>query len=81
MRSALRQKAIAVCDARNARKGDGAGLSGFAFFAGKNDDPAAPSEMGTRRIATLRPGQHPKARKPGLPAQGGPCPVQAALVG
>jgi len=39
MRSSLRQKAIAVCDAKIAKKGDTVGLSFYAFFANKNDDP------------------------------------------
>jgi len=39
MRASLRQKAIAVCDAKIAKKGDTVGLSFYAFFANKNDDP------------------------------------------
>jgi hypothetical protein len=39
MRPALRAKAIAVCDAKIARKGEGVGLSFYAFFANRNDDP------------------------------------------
>jgi hypothetical protein len=40
MRSSLRTKAIAVCDEKIARKGDGVGLSFYAFFSNRNDDPA-----------------------------------------
>lgn len=40
MRQALRQKAIAVCNAKIAQKGEGVGLSFYAFFANRNDDPA-----------------------------------------
>lgn len=40
MRSSLRQKAIAICDAKIAQKGETVGLSFYAFFANKNDDPA-----------------------------------------
>ena len=40
MRPSLRDKAIAVCDAKIAKKGEGVGLSFYAFFANKNDDPA-----------------------------------------
>lgn len=40
MRDSLRQKAIAVCDAKIAQKGEGVGLSFYAFFKNKNDDPA-----------------------------------------
>lgn len=39
MRASLRKKAIAVCDAKIAKKGDTVGLSFYAFFANKNDDP------------------------------------------
>lgn len=39
MRSSLRDKAIAVCDAKIAKKGENVGLSFYAFFANKNDDP------------------------------------------
>lgn len=39
MRASLRQKAISVCDAKIAKKGDSVGLSFYAFFANKNDDP------------------------------------------
>lgn len=39
MRSRLRAKAIAICDAKIAGKGADVGLSFYAFFANKNDDP------------------------------------------
>lgn len=39
MRDALRTKAIAICDAKMAKKGPSVGLSFYAFFANKNDDP------------------------------------------
>ena len=39
MRTSLRQKAMAVCDAKIAQKGAGVGLSFYAFFANKNDNP------------------------------------------
>ncbi len=39
MRSSLRAKAIAVCDEKIAKKGETVGLSFYAFFANKNDDP------------------------------------------
>lgn len=40
MNAALRQHAIAVCDAKITQKGVGVGLSFYAFFANKNTDPA-----------------------------------------
>jgi hypothetical protein len=39
LRPSLRTKVIAVCDAKIAQKGDTVGLSFYAFFANKNDDP------------------------------------------
>jgi hypothetical protein len=39
MTPALRQKIIDVCDAKVAAKGSGVGLSFYAFFANRNDDP------------------------------------------
>ena len=40
MRDTLRQKMIETCDRKIAQKGPGVGLSFYAFFANKNDDPA-----------------------------------------
>lgn len=39
MRDALREKMVAVCDEKIAKKGPDVGLSFYAFFANKNDDP------------------------------------------
>ncbi|MGH1412088.1 MAG: DUF6500 family protein [Pelagimonas sp.] len=39
MRDSLRHKAMRICDEKIAKKGDGVGLSFYAFFANKNDDP------------------------------------------
>ena len=39
MRQSLRDKAIAVCNAKIAQKGEGVGLSFYAFFKNKNDEP------------------------------------------
>ncbi|MEJ8563050.1 DUF6500 family protein [Yoonia sp. GPGPB17] len=39
MTPALRAKAIAICNEKIAKKGDSVGLSFYAFFANKNDDP------------------------------------------
>lgn len=47
MRAALRQKMIAVCDAKIAQKGDTVGLSFYAFFANRNDDPDLLMEAAT----------------------------------
>lgn len=39
MRASLRAKAIAVCNEKISRKGEEVGLSFYAFFSNKNDDP------------------------------------------
>ena len=39
MRASLKQRIIAVCDSKIKQKGQGVGLSFYAFFANKNDDP------------------------------------------
>ena len=40
MRQSLRKKIVQVCDDKIAKKGQTVGLSFYAFFANKNDDPA-----------------------------------------
>ena len=39
MRPTLRDKIVAVCDRKIAEKGPDVGLSFYAFFANRNDDP------------------------------------------
>jgi hypothetical protein len=39
MNSRFREKAISVCDAKISQKGANVGLSFYAFFKNKNDDP------------------------------------------
>ena len=41
MNHTLRDKIIQVCDSKIAAKGSNVGLSFYAFFSNKNDDPAA----------------------------------------
>jgi hypothetical protein len=52
MRDILRAKIIAVCDKKIAAKGDNVGLSFYAFFANKNDDPELLMEAATWWIQT-----------------------------
>jgi len=52
MREELRQKIIAVCDQKIATKGEGVGLSFYAFFKNKNDDPELLMEAATWWIQT-----------------------------
>ena len=39
MKESLRKKIIKVCDQKISQKGDSVGLSFYAFFANKNDNP------------------------------------------
>ncbi len=47
MNSELRQKIIETCDLKIKQKGDDVGLSFYAFFANKNDDPTLLMEAAT----------------------------------
>ncbi len=48
----LKDKIISVCDKKIAQKGDNVGLSFYAFFANKNDDPALLMSAATWWIET-----------------------------
>lgn len=63
MRAALRQKVIAVCDAKIAQKGEGVGLSFYAFFANRNDDPDLLMDAATWWIKTHKLNHFEKAVK------------------
>ena len=63
MRASLREKAIAVCDAKIAQKGESVGLSFYAFFANRNDDPDLLMEAATWWIRTHRLDQFEKAAR------------------
>lgn len=52
MREQLRKKIIEVCDKKIAVKGENVGLSFYAFFANKNDDPKLLLEAATWWIKT-----------------------------
>lgn len=39
MNNEIKQKIIQVCDEKIAKKGEGVGLSFYAFFKNKNDNP------------------------------------------
>jgi Family of unknown function (DUF6500) len=39
MRASLRQKISEICESKIEQKGENVGLSFYAFFANKNDDP------------------------------------------
>ena len=63
MRASLRQKAMAVCDGKIAQNGAGVGLSFYAFFANRNDDPELLMEAATWWIQTHRLDHFEKATK------------------
>ncbi|MDQ9091472.1 DUF6500 family protein [Pseudoalteromonas haloplanktis] len=52
MRQELRDKIYTVCSKKIAAKGDNVGLSFYAFFANKNDDPELLMEAATWWIHT-----------------------------
>lgn len=62
MRATLRDKIITVCDKKIASKGDNVGVSFYAFFANKNDDPELLMEAATWWIQTHRLDHFVKAR-------------------
>ena len=63
MQQKLKQKIIAVCDKKIAAKGEGVGVSFYAFFANKNDDPALLMEAATWWIQTHQLDHFEKAVK------------------
>ncbi|WP_027469964.1 DUF6500 family protein [Deefgea rivuli] len=63
MNSILKQKIITVCQQKIAQKGENVGLSFYAFFANKNDNPALLMEAATWWIQTHRLDHFEKAVK------------------
>ncbi|RUO24355.1 hypothetical protein CWE09_10800 [Aliidiomarina minuta] len=63
MRTDLRAKVIAVCDQKIRAKGETVGLSFYAFFANKNDDPELLMEAATWWIKTHKLDHFEKAKK------------------
>ena len=63
MRSSLREKIILVCDKKILTKGDSVGISFYAFFANKNDDPELLMEAATWWIKTHKLDHFEKAIK------------------
>ncbi len=63
MRDCLRDKIVAVCRSKMDKKGDDVGLSFYAFFANKNDDPEMLMEAATWWIKTHELDHFEKARK------------------
>ena len=63
MRASLRDKIIEVCDKKIESKGEQVGLSFYAFFANKNDDPEQLMEAAMWWIQTHRLDHFEKALK------------------
>jgi len=63
MREELRAKVIEVCDKKILTKGDNVGLSFYAFFANKNDNPELLMEAATWWIQTHKLDDFVKAHK------------------
>ena len=63
MRQSLRDKIIAVCNRKITQKGPHVGLSFYAFFANRNDDPALLMEAATWWIETHQLDHFEKATK------------------
>ncbi|MGY8872769.1 MAG: DUF6500 family protein [Pseudomonadales bacterium] len=63
MRNSLREKVIKVCIKKIDQKGDNVGVSFYAFFANKNDDPEILMEVATWWIQTHKLDHFEKAKK------------------
>ena len=63
LRPALQQKMLEVCDRKIAEKGPNVGLSFYAFFANKNDDPELLMEAAEWWIKTHQFDHFEKAKK------------------
>jgi len=63
MRERLRNKIIEVCDRKISTKGETVGLSFYAFFANKNDDPELLMEAAEWWILTNKLDHFEKAVK------------------
>ncbi len=63
MNKELRKKIINVCDEKIAKKGENVGLSFYAFFHNKNDDPISLMQVATWWIETHRLNHFEKALK------------------
>ncbi|AEH01573.1 DUF6500 family protein [Lacinutrix sp. 5H-3-7-4] len=63
MTEALRNKIIEICDKKIAQKGDTVGLSFYAFFKNRNDNPKLLMEAATWWIETHQLDHFEKATK------------------
>lgn len=63
MRASIRKKIVHVCKSKIAAKGENVGLSFYAFFANKNDDPELLMEVAQWWIMEMKLDHFEKARK------------------
>jgi hypothetical protein len=63
VRASLKQKILEVCDRKISEKGAGVGVSFYAFFANRNDDPELLMEAAEWWIRTHRLDHFEKAAK------------------
>lgn len=63
MQKILKDKIIAVCDKKIAEKGEGVGVSFYAFFKNTNDNPELLMEAATWWIKTHKLNHFEKAIK------------------
>jgi len=63
MRISLRQKIVQVCERKISEKGSNVGLSFYAFFSNKNDDPELLMEAAKWWIQTHKLDHFEKALK------------------
>lgn len=63
MRQSLRDKIIQICNEKIAKKGDAVGVSFYAFFTNKNDDPVQLMEAAEWWIKTHQLNHFEKATK------------------
>lgn len=63
MQAILRQNIVEVCDKKISTKGDDVGLSFYAFFSNKNDNPDLLMEVATWWIKTHQLDHFVKAKK------------------
>lgn len=63
MRQGMKEKIIKICDAKITAKGSDVGLSFYAFFANKNDDPELLMEVALWWIMEMKLDHFEKAEK------------------
>lgn len=63
MRTGMKEKIIRICEAKIAAKGESVGLSFYAFFANKNDDPELLMEVAHWWIMEMKLDHFEKAEK------------------